>query len=222
MCQKVVRSWLALALMVLVPTMVLASTAGTMTKTSEPSKVEKSVKVGTTLENLMAAYNGESNAQAKYQAFALQADKEGYLKVGKLFRALAMSEGIHAAKHAKVIESMNNKPKATIETHKVGNTKENLAAALSAENHEVEAMYPAFIQKAEQDKNSAASRSFAGAKGIESIHVKLLSAATADLKSWKTAADFYVCKICGNTVAALDFQYCPICKAPLSEFVKVQ
>ena len=32
----------------------------------------------TTLENMQAAFNGESNAHARYVAFAAQADKEGY------------------------------------------------------------------------------------------------------------------------------------------------
>src|SRR5208282_349389 len=35
-----------------------------------------------TLKNLLAAFNGESNAAAHYAAFAVKADAEGYLKVG--------------------------------------------------------------------------------------------------------------------------------------------
>ena len=39
----------------------------------------------TTLENMQAAFNGESNAHARYVAFAAQADKEGYAEVASLF-----------------------------------------------------------------------------------------------------------------------------------------
>jgi len=34
-----------------------------------------------TLDNLQAAFNGESNAKAKYEAFSLKADEEGYKSV---------------------------------------------------------------------------------------------------------------------------------------------
>ena len=42
-----------------------------------------------TLENLMAAFAGESQANRKYLAFAAVADKEGMPQVAKFFRAAA-------------------------------------------------------------------------------------------------------------------------------------
>ena len=53
-----------------------------------------------TLKNLLAAFNGESNASARYAAFAVKADEEGYLKVASLFRAASRAEQIHAANHS--------------------------------------------------------------------------------------------------------------------------
>jgi len=44
-----------------------------------------------TLDNLQTAYNGESNAEARYEAFAAKADEEGYKSVAALFRAAAKS-----------------------------------------------------------------------------------------------------------------------------------
>ena len=52
-----------------------------------------------TLENLQTAFNGESNANARYLAFATKADQEGYGGVASLFRAAARAEEIHAANH---------------------------------------------------------------------------------------------------------------------------
>ena len=46
-------------------------------------------RAATTLENMQAAFNGESNAHAKYLAFAARADSEGYGEVASLFRAAA-------------------------------------------------------------------------------------------------------------------------------------
>ena len=48
---------------------------------------------GATLDNLQAAYNGESNASAKYAAFAKKADEEGYGQVASLFRAASPDDG---------------------------------------------------------------------------------------------------------------------------------
>ena len=44
---------------------------------------------GTTLDNLQAAFEGESNAAAKYSAYAVKADAEGYKGAAVLFRAAA-------------------------------------------------------------------------------------------------------------------------------------
>ena len=55
-----------------------------------------------TLDNLQAAYNGESNPHARYLEFSKQADKEGFPSVATLFRAAARAEEVHANNHAKV------------------------------------------------------------------------------------------------------------------------
>ena len=49
-----------------------------------------------TLDNLQAAYNGESNAHARYLAFAEKADQEQFGEVASLFRAAAKAEETHA------------------------------------------------------------------------------------------------------------------------------
>src|SRR3989339_607501 len=133
-----------------------------------PSKSEP-----TPLENLQAAYNGEWNAKTKYEMFAARAEMEGYLGVSGLFRAAAVSEGIHAAKHSKAIEAMGAVAKAYLKTPVVGSTKENLKEALSGENHESKKMYPAFLKKAEADNNRQAMYSFKGAMASEKEHSRL-------------------------------------------------
>ena len=45
-----------------------------------------------TLENLMAAFAGESQANRKYLAYAQAADKEGLSGVAKVFRAAAAAQ----------------------------------------------------------------------------------------------------------------------------------
>jgi rubrerythrin len=179
-------------------------------------------KSATTLENFMAAYNGESNAQAHYLEYAKKAKAEGYPRVGKLFIAIAASEGIHAAKHAKMIVALKGAPKVTLVKAKIGTTRENLEAALAGETAEIEKIYPEFIKQAELEKKTDAVRSFGGAKAIETIHTTWFKLALADLSKWKTQGEFYTCQVCGNVVDKLDFEYCPICKAPISEFVQAK
>lgn len=178
---------------------------------------------GTTLENLQAAFNGESNAKARYEAFAVKADAEGYKSVASLYRAASKSEGIHAAKHAEVIRKLGAEPKATIEKPDVKSTKENLEASIKGETYEKEKMYPSFIKKAEADKNKDAVQSFKGAMAAEVEHEKFYSQALKELDSWKDAGrEFLVCQVCGFTTADKNFKQCPVCSNPRSKFDMVK
>ena len=62
-----------------------------------------------TIENLKAAYNGESTASAKYAAFAEKAKVEGFDTVAVMFLATSKSESIHAGNHLKVLEKLGVK-----------------------------------------------------------------------------------------------------------------
>jgi rubrerythrin len=171
-----------------------------------------------TLDNLQAAYNGESNAKARYDAFAAKADAEGYKSVAALFRATSRSESIHAAKHPVAIKKLGAEPKAGIGKSDVKSTKENLEAALKGETYEKESMYPAFIKQADTDKNSGAVMSFKGALAAEVEHAKLFAQALKELDSWKEAGkEFYVCTVCGFTMSKI-LPKCPVCAAPKSKF----
>ena len=106
---------------------------------------------GSTLDNLQAAFNGESNANAKYLAFSKKAAEEGYGQVASLFKAAARAEEIHAANHAVVIKKLGGVPKADVKTPEVKTTSENLKVAISGETYERDTMYPEFLAKARKD-----------------------------------------------------------------------
>ena len=177
-----------------------------------------------TLDNLQAAFNGESNAKAKYEAFAVKADEEGYKSVAALFRAASMSEGIHAKKHAAVITKLGAEPKANVGKPEVKSTKENLEAALAGETYEKETMYPEFIKLAKGEKNNAAVRTFRGAMLAEVEHAKLYKQALAELDAWKAAGkEFVVCSVCGYTEPQNPaLKKCPVCSAPSTKFTAVK
>ena len=181
------------------------------------------VHAATTLENMQSAFNGESNAHARYLAFAAQADKEGYGEVASLFRAAARAEEIHAANHAAVIKEMGGTPNAKIETPSPKSTRENLEAAIKGESYERDTMYPDFLKQARADKNKEAVKSLNFAKTAEEEHAKLYTAALSGLDGLKNtkAVTYYVCPKCGFTARNLTFEKCPSCFTPKEQFEKV-
>jgi rubrerythrin len=71
----------------------------------ESIMAEIATKNVVTVRNLLSALEGESNANAKYNAFAIKADADGLRGAASLFRAAARAEHIHAGNHARVISS---------------------------------------------------------------------------------------------------------------------
>lgn len=174
-----------------------------------------------TLDNLMAAYNGESNANAKYLEFAKKADQEGFAGAAALFRAAAAAEKIHATRHAEVIAKLGGTAKADIKLPEIKTTADNLKAAVEGESYERDTMYPEFIAEAKASGNRDALRAFNFAVAAETEHAKLYGEAAANLQSWKQARTFYVCPVCGNTVTSVGFEKCPVCFTGGKEFAKV-
>ena len=165
-----------------------------------------------TLKNLQAAFNGESNAKAKYTEFAKKADAEGYGQVASLFRAAARAEGIHAEAHAEVIRKLGGDPKAELKAAEAKSTKENLEAAIAGESYERDTMYPEFIKQAREEGQKDAVRTLNLARNAEIEHAKLYSEALSSMNSWKTGKKvFYVCPVCGFTAIKADFEKCPSC-----------
>ncbi len=179
------------------------------------------IKPSKTLENLQAAYNGESNAHAKYAEFAKKADAEGYHQVASMVRAASRAEEIHAQNHAKVIRRMGAEPVAKIEAHPVKSTRENLQVAIEGETYERDVMYPDFIKEAEAAGNAGAVRTFKAALEAEKEHARMYTVAVNNLEHMKVATKYYVCAICGFTVDKVTFERCPVCNAPGERFEEI-
>jgi rubrerythrin len=161
-----------------------------------------------TEENLQEAFAGESQANRKYLAFAAKADAEGFKQVAKLFRAAAEAETIHAHNHLRELKGIRS-------------TKENLEEAIGGETHEFKSMYPAMIDEAKTAGLAGAVRTFQYANDVEKVHAELYQKAFDNLgKNEET--DYWVCKVCGNTVEGPDApDECSVCKAKKMAFYKV-
>lgn len=164
-----------------------------------------------TENNLQEAFGGESKANRRYLFFAEKAEKEGYPQVAKLFRAVAEAETVHARNHFNAMDA-------------IGSTKDNLLAASIGEHQEFTAMYPYFIEKAGEEKNERAKRTFNWANEVEKVHHGYFEAALAAVEESKQPADatYYVCQVCGNTVTGEPPEKCPVCGAPARAFQKME
>jgi rubrerythrin len=178
----------------------------------------------TTLDNLQAAFSGESNAHANYLAFATNADAEGFAPVASLFRAAARSEERHAHNHSEIIRKMGATPVAIIEPPPSKSTRENLENAIRGEVYERDEMYPSFIAKAKKDKLPDAVNTFQLAREVEAEHALLYAEALKNLTSLHSnkPATYYVCPYCGATMSKLDFDLCPVCSTPQDQFEEIK
>ena len=105
------------------------------------------LKGSKTIENLKAAFAGESQANRRYLYFAKNADVEGHPDIAGLFRDTAEGETGHAHGHLDYIKQVGDP--ATGEP--IGNTSDNLKAAIAGETYEYTEMYPAFAKTAREE-----------------------------------------------------------------------
>jgi len=179
-----------------------------------------------TLKNLLTAFNNESNASARYAAFAVKADEEGFLKIGSLFRAASRAERIHAAHDAEILRNLGGAPVATLEQPVVKTTVENLKAAVAHEFYESDVMYPDFINEAGEQMGAAAYRTFNGAMEAEKEHAWLFTAVLEHIQDCREEwcqklskkAIYFVCPECGFIATKSDFDSCPACSHVKEEF----
>ena len=100
-----------------------------------------------THENLKAAFAGESQANRRYLYFAKVADIEGYPEIATNFRSTADGETGHAHGHLDYIKTVGD-PATGLP---IGDTLENLAAAVAGETHEYTEMYPGMAKAAREE-----------------------------------------------------------------------
>ena len=161
------------------------------------------VKNAMTADFLRSAYGGESMAHMRYLYWADEAKKEGFPNIARLFEAISYAERVHASNHFK--ELNGNTADATVTAGAVfgtGKTVDNLQGAINGELHEVEQMYPVYLNAAEFQNEPGAKRSFHFALEAEKIHAELFKKAQDAAKQGKDMElkAVYICPVCGHTV----------------------
>jgi len=158
-----------------------------------------------TLENLMEAFAGESQANRKYLAYSKKAEADGKFNAAKLFKAASDAETLHALKHFEV-------------AGKIASTVDNLKDAVAGETHEYKDMYPDFVKEAEAAGNKAAVVSFQFAMKAEEVHARLYQEALENLDQTEEVF-YYLCPVCGNIEKSIP-EKCSICGVPGTKFIK--
>ncbi len=124
-----------------------------------------------TLENLKAAFAGESQANRKYTLWRRVAELEGApLSVLAAFDRAALEETAHALGHLAYMGGF-------------GTTAENLKAAAEGEGYECEAMYPEFAETADAEGLTAVAGYFRSVGRYEKLHRQAYLAALAELEN---------------------------------------
>lgn len=182
-----------------------------------------------TLENLMKAFAGESQARMRYTYFASVAGKEGYKQIQNIFMETAENEKEHAKVFMKLalahLDGENPAPVDINATYPfaLGDTVANLKSAAAGEHEEQEIDYPAFAQTAKEEGfNDIAARFLLIAK-VEKHHeeryLKLLENIENGTVFKKDGKVFWKCLNCGyihegDGAPAL----CPACQHPKDYF----
>ena len=160
--------------------------------------------MGTTAENLAAAFAGESQARNKYSFFADVARKEGYHYIAKIFDETADNERRHA------------KDEFVLLGH-LGDTAANLRAAMEGEDYETVTMYPEFAEQAKQEGNREAEVLFKQIARVEAHHrdryAKLLEMVEKGTVYEREQPITWKCGVCGYVYeGTTPPKSCPCCK----------
>ena len=162
--------------------------------------------------NLMAAFAGESQARNKYDYYASQAKKDGYVQIAAIFEETAKNEKEHAKMWFKLLHG-----------GKVPTTTQNLNDAADGENFEWTDMYKKFAEEAHAEGFEDIARQFEGVAAIEKEHEerysKLLANIEGGLVFSREGDMIWQCSNCGHIhIGKQAPEVCPVCNHPQSYF----
>jgi len=158
-----------------------------------------------TLKNLIKAFVGESQARNRYTFYAKTAKKEGYEQISEIFTVTAENEREHAKKLFEMIQELKGDTKElsvdALAPLILGNTVENLKAAIAGEHYESSEMYPSFAEIAEKEGFRHIAERLRAIADAENHHEerfqKLLIAVETETVFKKEEPAYWVCRKCG-------------------------
>ncbi|WP_099192418.1 rubrerythrin [Tepidibacter mesophilus] len=177
-----------------------------------------------TLENLMKAFVGESQARNRYTFYSEIASEEGYDQIAELFLETADNEKIHAEiffDHIK--EGLEGEefpvPVDVAATYPIGidTTLKNLKYAAMGENEEWDKLYPHFAKTAKEEGFTSIAASFNMIAKVEKEHEERYLKLAENVKNnevfEKKETILWKCRVCGYIHEGDSApNLCPVCK----------
>jgi rubrerythrin len=197
-----------------------------------------------TIENLKTSLISENYTHARYNAFSEKAEKEGYSQIGKLFKALATAESIHARNFKNILDSLGEKTDNFVPDYIVGSTQNNLQNAIEEEIMDIDSIYPNYIKQSENTSYKNVNQMFTMILEAEKTHKNnlitiydLLMTSAIKVNEEEVASapsgenlpviedlfaktDYYVCPLDGRIFDTVNVnEKCSLCKTPKSNFI---
>lgn len=182
-----------------------------------------------TLENLMKAFAGESQARNRYTFYASAANKEGYKQIEAIFIETADNEKEHAKRFYKLLlEGLSGELPAGVTINAgypvaQGNTYDNLLAGAAGENEEWSKLYPAFAAVADEEGFPEAAVCFRKVAEVEERHEIRYRKLADNVKNGrvfkKDQPVSWICRNCGYVHEGPEAPaICPSCLHPQTHF----
>ena len=167
-----------------------------------------------TQENLLRAFNVESEAKNKYEIYAAKAKKDGYEQIAALFLETARNEYAHSKLWFKLLR--NGYP----------DTADNLKAAANGGHYEWTEMYATFAKEAREEGVEELAVKFENGGKVERSHEARYLRLLKNYKEGKTlkgdAPKGWKCRQCGFIYEGEEApERCPTCGYPKAYFERM-
>ncbi len=109
------------------------------------------IKGTRTERNLLMTFAGESRAQSRYTHFAKATQRDGHIKIADILEQIARQEKEHAARFFRLLGESGLKVSGSFPVGRIGNTAENIQAAVMGEHAENSQLYPRYAAIAREE-----------------------------------------------------------------------
>ena len=176
-----------------------------------------------TLQCLINAFAGESQARNRYTFYSKIAKEEGYEQISAIFLKTSENEKEHAKLFYKHIPNSEHHQVNGNYPFFLGNTVENLIAASKGEKEEWEIVYKNSAQIAKEEGFEEISKLFSGILEIEKHHAHRFETLAEQINNEslfnKKERTQWICRKCGHIqISQCAPLKCPVCNHPQSYF----
>lgn len=166
--------------------------------------LRESLKGTKTLNNLMTAFAGESQAANRYTFYASKARKDGFHQIADIFTETANNEKEHAKLWFKYAVG-------------IGDTQANLISAAAGENYEWTQMYKDMAAVAREEGFEEIAARMELVAGIEKHHEERYLRLAENIKEStvfeKSQEVTWICANCGYVYTSTKaVNVCPVCE----------